>query len=360
MKTVTEIKQTLYQSLGKIGNIEEFALLDYPDYLNIGDHLIWLGTLFYFNYQIKYTASIKSFNHEIMNKKIGKQTPILLQGGGNLGDLWTDNQIFREQIISQYKHRKIIILPQSIYFADENNLKKAANIFNSHPELTIFVRDHYSYEIAINYFDKCQIILAPDMAFLLPEITQIAFSHPKTKILFHNRGDKEINQEIDLKSLQINNLVREDWISYQWLNRENITEQSPCYWKIPGTVKIYREVWQKRLKHPQEWISRQIWQNFHPNAAILKNIDHPSLHQKSWQLYHSALWQFSGYNLIITNRLHGHILCLLLEIPHIFLPNSYHKNEGFYQTWTAQINQCKFVFDLEEINIFIAQLNEEK
>jgi exopolysaccharide biosynthesis predicted pyruvyltransferase EpsI len=154
--------------------------------------------------------------------------------------------------------------------------------------------------------------------------------------------------------------VREDWISYQWLNRENINSESSWYWKIPGSVKIYREVWQKSLKHPLEWISRQIWQNFHPHAAILKNIDHPSLHQKSWQLYHNALWQFSGYNLIITNRLHGHILCLLLEIPHIFLPNSYHKNEGFYQTWTKEIPFCEFVTDINQIQATIEILQKAK
>ena len=74
MQTVAEIKQRLYQSLANIGDIQECALLDYPDYPNIGDHLIWLGRLFYFSNitktKIQYPASLQSFNAEIMNKNI--------------------------------------------------------------------------------------------------------------------------------------------------------------------------------------------------------------------------------------------------------------------------------------------------
>ena len=37
---------------------------------------------------------------------------------------------------------------------------------------------------------------------------------------------------------------------------------------------------------------------------------------------------------VITDRLHGHILSLLLGIPHVVLDNSYGKVRAFYETWT--------------------------
>jgi len=37
---------------------------------------------------------------------------------------------------------------------------------------------------------------------------------------------------------------------------------------------------------------------------------------------------------VITNRLHAHILCLMLGVPHVVLDNSYGKVRGFYETWT--------------------------
>jgi pyruvyl transferase EpsO len=38
---------------------------------------------------------------------------------------------------------------------------------------------------------------------------------------------------------------------------------------------------------------------------------------------------------VITDRLHAHVLCLLLGIPHVLLDNSYGKVRRVHETWTA-------------------------
>jgi pyruvyl transferase EpsO len=38
---------------------------------------------------------------------------------------------------------------------------------------------------------------------------------------------------------------------------------------------------------------------------------------------------------VVTDRLHGHILCLLVGIPHCLYDNSYGKNREFYRAWTS-------------------------
>ena len=38
---------------------------------------------------------------------------------------------------------------------------------------------------------------------------------------------------------------------------------------------------------------------------------------------------------MITDRLHAHILCTLLDHPHIALDNSYGKLKGFIEAWTG-------------------------
>ena len=38
--------------------------------------------------------------------------------------------------------------------------------------------------------------------------------------------------------------------------------------------------------------------------------------------------------MVITERLHGHILCLLGGIPNVLIDNSYGKNAAFYSAWT--------------------------
>jgi pyruvyl transferase EpsO len=353
ISTPEKIKENLHASLGKLGNIEECALLDYPDYLNIGDHLIWLGTIFYLHdvlkTKIKYVATIKNFSETAMERKIGT-SPILLQGGGNLGDTWTKHQDFRERIIKKYCDRPIVILPQSIYFTSPAALKETANIFNSHPNLTIFIRDNYSYEIATQAFYKCQVIKAPDMAFKMVNMTGLAGSNQqKSSILYLCRDDLELNQSFSSTTVKLPNLAIEDWVSYKWIYRENLTNSDAWYWRLPGIVRLIREGWQRGLSNPREWVSRQLWQKYHPDSAKFDSLNNPTLHRQSWSLMHSGIYQFQQHRLVITNRLHGHILCLLLEIPHIFLPNSYHKNEAFYQTWTSEIPFCRFVKDPAQI-----------
>jgi pyruvyl transferase EpsO len=40
---------------------------------------------------------------------------------------------------------------------------------------------------------------------------------------------------------------------------------------------------------------------------------------------------------VVTDRLHAHILCLLLGIPHAVLDNSYGKLTRFLDAWTGDI-----------------------
>ena len=356
LSSPTKVKEALHQSLQGLGKIESCALLDYPDYPNIGDHLIWIGTIFYLSEvlkaQIKYSANLTGFSGELMNQKAGK-VPILLHGGGNLGDLWLPHQNFREMIISQYPDRPIFILPQSIYFSDPNKLRKTADVFNSHPQLTIFARDNYSYQIASDHFNQCQVIKAPDMFFQMMNLPDIPINiKPESSILYFCRQDKEFNQGFSPDSLGISDLVIEDWVSYTWMAKA--PEDWPIY--IPGMVRLIREGWQRGFATPREWLSRQKWEYLHPYVSQFRDMDQPELHRRSWSMMHSGMYQMLKYRLVITNRLHGHILCILLGIPHVFMPNSYYKNDLFYQTWTHQIPFCRFVKEPSQVKSAVEEL----
>ncbi|MGH9612578.1 MAG: polysaccharide pyruvyl transferase family protein, partial [Bryobacteraceae bacterium] len=158
------IRAALHHALADVPLAGECALLDYPAYPNIGDHMIWLGEISYLTrvrgVKIRITGSLEE------PASLPGGLPILLSGGGNLGDLWAKHQAFRERIVSRYRDRPIVIFPQTLYFRDPANLRKAAAVFNSHPDLTILVRDERSLEVA-QAFGNCRVRLAPDMAFEL-------------------------------------------------------------------------------------------------------------------------------------------------------------------------------------------------
>ncbi len=352
-----ELKQSLHDCLRPMEAYSECVFLDYPDYLNLGDHLIWLGSIFYLrntlNLKINYCASKENFSDLEMETK-SNQSPIFFNGGGNLGDLWSEFQEFREYIIEKYKDRPIVILPQSIYFKNPDNLHKTAKIFNSHPNLTIFVRDNYSYQIASTFFDNCQVFKAPDLA--LEMINSLNLPSKKQEesnsILYLCRKDQELNPDFNLNKFNRSNLVVEDWPSFNW----KLGVEKGKMGRLLAT--IYREGWQRGLQTPKEWLTRQKWLAFNPQTKILQNTDYANLHLNSWSFVHSAINQFNQHQLIITNRLHGHILGILLEKPHIFLPNSYHKNEQFYQTWTSDLPFCRFVKDADQIPLMVSELLE--
>ena len=47
--------------------------------------------------------------------KIPKSAIILLNGGGNFGDLWRSHSEFRIKVINNFRTNKIIIFPQTVF-----------------------------------------------------------------------------------------------------------------------------------------------------------------------------------------------------------------------------------------------------
>jgi pyruvyl transferase EpsO len=349
--TPEKIQQLLHESLDEgLKNVKSYnqcALLNYPNHYNIGDHLIWLGTIFYLvnvlGVAVNYAASIESFSREELAEKVG-QSPIFFLGGGNFGDIWSYYQRFYERILPDYHDRPIIFLPQSIRFRSEERLERAKNIFNNHPDITIFARENRSYEFAKQHFYNCKVFKSPDMALEMINIANWSFLKPTRKdtILYLSRKDGELNRNSSPESIDLPNVVIEDWASYRF-------KGVPRTLSVPGIAHILQQSWQQGTVIPHEWISRQLWKQFHSYTATFNQLDNPSLHRKSWNFMHNGVYQFLQHRLIITNRLHGHILCILLKIPHLFLANSYHKNESFHETWTYQIPFCRFIQDASQI-----------
>lgn len=357
MESREKVKELLHEKLNEaladLKNFKQCALLGYPDHYNIGDHLIWLGEVLYLTnvlgIQVNYAASIESFSPQKMEDSVGK-APILIHGGGNLGDLWSYYQRFYEKIISQYHDRPIVILPQSIRFAQENRLERAKDIFNAHPNLTLIARENKSHELAKQHFFKCKVFKAPDTALEMIDMPSMLLA-PKKKdtVLYLSRQDGELNRASSPESIELPNLIVEDWASYKY-------KGVPGVRSFQGIVRLLKEGWEDGTIISSEWISRQIWQQFHPWVTKFDALYNPRMHRKSWNFMHNGIYQFRQHRLIITNRLHGHILCLILGIPHVFLANAYHKNESFYQTWTHQISFCIFVKEASQIMPSIQKL----
>ncbi len=69
------LETQLLEALSKIESFKKCAFLDYPDHLNSGDHLIWLGTCFYLietrKAEITYTSSLVDFQSNRTKRENG-------------------------------------------------------------------------------------------------------------------------------------------------------------------------------------------------------------------------------------------------------------------------------------------------
>ena len=158
----------------------------------MGDILIWEGTNEFLK-KCSCTCLYKSSLEHYRSFKCSNDVTILLQGGGNFGDIWRLHQDFRLKVISEYPNNRIIILPQSVFYENEKKIKEDASFMANHKDLFICARDDRSYKVLKKYFSLNNILLLPDMAFC---ISEMYLNHLRSiendKILFLKRMDKEL------------------------------------------------------------------------------------------------------------------------------------------------------------------------
>jgi pyruvyl transferase EpsI len=74
--------------------------------------------------------------------------------------------------------------------------------------------------------------------------------------------------------------------------------------------------------------------------------------------FENLLLDFSMSKLVITDRLHGMIFCVITGTPCIVLPNSNHKIRGTYHDWLSNLNYIKLVEDIKDLKLFNSNVEE--
>lgn len=289
-------------------DVRRVALLDVPVHENIGDSAIFLGTLAFLRrarIPICYTCSIDTYSRDALARRLGGGT-ILLSGGGNLGDLWPYTEQFRHRVLTDFRDAPIVQLPQTMYFADPAALDDARAVFDAHPRLTLLFRDAHSIEAARAAF-RSPSLLCPDMAFALGSIRRPV--GPRTPIVWLARRDREAVP--GARPLEFPTI---DWSMRQrsWLARG---ERRARGW-VAGRPSLLGPA-SPALGRLATWAADQ---RVRAGCAML-----------------------AAGRTVITDRLHGHILSLLLGIPHAVLDNSYGKVRHFYETWTRDSPLVRWV-----------------
>lgn len=146
------------------------GFVDYPMHMNVGDLLILLGALDFFQWnQNQIHASFCLFDQTSPAfDRLNECDVIVCHGGGNFGDIYPRHQKLRERLVKHFPDKPIVIMPQSMHFSSAEAARESAAIFRKHRNLTIFVRDEHSLDLARSQFSD-NVMLCPDMAHRLFE-----------------------------------------------------------------------------------------------------------------------------------------------------------------------------------------------
>jgi pyruvyl transferase EpsO len=301
---IRRLQEVTADALAKTGGETPFALVDFPDHPNVGDSAIWLGTTRYFRdrrgMRPRYVASTAAFSEAALRAALPKG-PIFVHGGGNFGDLWPRHHEFRLLLLERFPDREIVQLPQSIHFDDPARTAETARAIARHRNFKLFVRDRPSYDFAAARFD-CETTLCPDMALFLGPLVR---SSAEVDVLHLRRTDKERATQRAMEGTGYTLRVTD------WLDEGRLSLQG---------AKLLRAVRELAAGRRERQALR---------SALYDTAAHARLRRGCRLL--------SSGQVVVTDRLHAHILCLLLGIPHAVLDNSYGKLTRFLDAWTGDI-----------------------
>lgn len=299
--------------------VSDYVLLDCPFYPNIGDMMIWQGELEMLKglpYKCLGQSSLVTFRE---SAKVKPSTTILLQGGGNFGDLWRDHSEFRLKIVEEYPENPIIIFPQSVYYRDKKLMARDAEVFARHKNLTICARDINSYEILDEHF-KNNVLLVPDMAFCMDVKKLNRWSLKKSdRTLYLQRNDKELKDNQLTPQQNKSDVEVRDWPTFEHRGVRTLI--------MVGLARMLLAIKGSELTR---WM--------HPILAPLMDCS-----AKSYMKYavKQGVRFISPYKKVYSTRLHAGILSILLGVKCQFIDNSYGKNSSYFNTWLNGMEEVK-------------------
>lgn len=304
---ISQLKERIETGLKPLID-NHYVLLDLPLYNNIGDVLIWQGTLDFLRtvpFRRLAQGCLKTWNFPDLQPG----TVILLSGGGNFGDLYPHHQNFRLRVIERYPEHRIIILPQSIHYEHSAFLKEDMESMRRHSDLWICARDRESSALLCNYLPPEHILLLPDMAFCIDPQRLV---HPTRKVLrpalFIERVDREsVKTEFskhptDDNGAEISSIDIRDWPGF--------VHRTFCQWLMVRMRSCRKIVGHKTVLFFADRVFRP--HMFGLGVRLIGRYEH-----------------------IYTTRLHAAILAVLLGKEVTVLDNTYRKNSRFFKTWFA-------------------------
>lgn len=274
-------------------SVHSVRFFDFPDYTNIGDSAIALGSFHYWNsrkVQVSGVHTLFSTPDHVLSKS---DSAAALQGGGTFGGLYAPMNSYRLRLVRELDPAVTLIqMPQSVHFPNEALRKMNADAFAARHSVRIAVRDKNSLrelqEISLG------ATLAPDAAHALGPLSGPNATEPYVILARTDPESAKGSGGSDVSG------------SFDWPRAT-----------IPGRVL-------HRVKHQRPW----------PDAAQRLAVRQPDFWiRRAQERLDSGIPLLAAGRTVITDRLHAMILGLQLGRRVIAVDNANQKLTNYASTW---------------------------
>lgn len=280
-------------------------LIGTPDHYNIGDHIITYATCILLKDVMQEAElieiSMREFPRKLpeLQKNVKKDDVLILQGGGNMGNIYWRNERIRREIIRNFADNKIIIFPETIYYTrdceGEADFAISQSVYGKAKRLTICAREQTSYEIMKKAYPHNKVILVPDIVCYLK--SDLQGKREKVKLFFRDDLEKKVSESVRSR---VESFLNKNGIDYEYKDMMHVQKG------YIGRANRNRIVWNK-------------------------------------------INEVGSAKLVVTDRLHAMILSVLTGTPCLVIAGYNHKIESTYYTWFEQISYVRLLNDSDNL-----------
>jgi len=312
------------------GRSERICIIDPPGYANVGDSAIFLGELAFLrrNFPGSQIDFFDTVNYSAAcDRFIRDSSIILLQGGGNFGEIWPRHHAIRMDILNRFPGQPVVQFPQSISFTTQAGIDATARAIERHGNFTLLVRDRNSQAFAEKHF-PCTTILCPDMAFALGDIER---SPASLDFLCLLRQDKEVATDHS-RLLQVLSELGGSFDVADW----NQAEES-------------------RAGRQDKALAR-MWRRFPWTIGFTRSMAFRARERYARERLAFGLDLLSRGSMVVTDRLHAHVLCCLLGVRHLLFNSLDGKVFALHEAWTKDAQHARPVGSVDEVAGLVHEL----
>ncbi len=276
------------------------ALLQFPYDFNVGNHMMWAVAVDYLKKRgahIAYAAHGGNFDVKAMARAIGDGV-VLFLGGVTISRLWPRHAEVKRIVAAACPRNRLISLPSTMLFIDDDDQRQASTIFGDHADVVLMARDPVSGQSAREVFsDRVQVVTIHDSTFLLA---------PQARL-----------------RPPLHNII--------WLARDDM-EGSDA--KPPSDVDVFDWTHDER-EGRRQMFSGRLYSRVRKFVPILDSVTNPKItacyDRFSRYVLARGNQRLDTGKVLVTDRMHPHMLAAMRAQPTVVLPDRFGKNRAVYE-----------------------------